>query len=132
MSVVVRDGASYEGVSFAEIEDETRVEHLVEQVIGVRDPDARLGVIRDLVFDGVDAPHYRPPASNWTWYAQFRPTHPVAGASVAVFEGADEEHAVDGLTLRNVAIGGERVVDIASATRAGLTIRVPLRNIRFE
>src|SRR5262249_20090433 len=90
MSVVVRDGASYRDVTFRDMGVGPGVEHLVEQVIGVRDPEQRFGAIGNLVFDGVDAPDYVPPESNWTWYAQFRPHGPREGDSVAVFEGADE------------------------------------------
>ena len=53
MSVVVRDGATYDHVTFREIRVGRNVDHLVEQVIGVRDPAAALGVIRDLTFDDV-------------------------------------------------------------------------------
>ena len=59
--------------SFRTVRIGPNVDHLVEQVIGVRDPAAALGVIRDLTFDNVTAPTFVTPASNWTWYAQFRP-----------------------------------------------------------
>ena len=73
MSVVVRDGARYEDVSFRGIEIGPRVDHLVEQVIGVARSGGQLGSIRDLTFEDVRAPEYVAPDSNWTWYAQFRP-----------------------------------------------------------
>ena len=63
----------------------------------MRDPAAALGVIRHLTFDGVSAPSFIKPPSNWTWYAQFRPARPGSGTAVSVFEGADEAHPVEGL-----------------------------------
>ena len=76
MSVVVRDGAVYERIAFRRITVDRAVDHLVEQVIGVRDPAADLGVVRDLSFEDIVAPAYPPPPSAWTWYAQFRPGRP--------------------------------------------------------
>ncbi len=133
MSVVVRDGAAYERIAFRGIHVDRDVDHLVEQVIGVRDPAAALGVVRDLSFEDVVAPAYAPPPSAWTWYAQFRPGRPGPGDDVPVFAGADEEHAVDGLALRNVVVAGRRLVDADTARDvAGLTIGPFVRNVRFE
>ena len=133
MSVVVRDGAMYERLAFRRIAVGPDVQHLVEQVIGVRDPEARLGVIRDLAFEDVSAPDHRPPASNWTWYAQFRPGRPEPGTPVPVFEGADDVHAVDGLTLRDVVVDGRALVDDATAAEvAGLTIGAHVRGVSVE
>ncbi len=133
MSVVVRDGATYDRVTFRGIRVGAGVEHLVEQVIGVRDPDAALGSIRDLAFEDVTAPAYEPPASPWTWYAQFRPSRPAEGAAVPVFEGADEGHAVEGLRLSNVVVNGVRLRDAATAARvAGLTIGEHVRDVSFD
>ncbi len=132
MSVVVRDGAAYEDITFSDIDVGPGVDHLVEQVIGVREPEARLGSVRNLLFERVRAPEYVPPESNWTWYAQFRPGRPVRGDRVPVFDGADVVHAVDGLTLRDVVVRGAQSTDAASAERAGLTIGTHVRNIEFE
>jgi hypothetical protein len=139
MSVVVRDGAAYEDVIFSGIDVGSRVEHLVEQVIGVRHPEARLGAIRNLVFEDVRAPEFTPPGSNWTWYAQFRPTRPTADDPVPVFEGADADHQLDGLTLRDVVVRGQHVVlgqqlvdESSAAQYAGLTIGGNVTNVRFE
>ena len=133
MSIVVRDGATYEHVAFRRIEVGPRVGHLVEQVIGVRDPAAALGSIRDLAFEDVRAADYRPPPSNWTWYAQFRPGRPRPGEAVNAFEGADPEHAVDGLRLAGVVVNGEHLHDLATAARvAGLTIGPHVRRVTFD
>jgi hypothetical protein len=133
MSVVVRDGAAYERITFSGIRVGPRVRHLVEQVIGVRDPDADLGSIRDLRFEHVTVPEYAPPAGAWTWYAQFRPTRPTAGEDVPVFEGADPAHAVDGLRFRDVVVNGTRLADAATAARvAGLTIGDHVRDVSFD
>jgi polygalacturonase len=133
MSVVVRDGATVERVAFRRIGIGPRVDHLVEQVIGVRDPEARYGTVRDLAFEDVSAPEYEPPASAWTWYAQFRPGRPADGSDVSVFEGADESHAVEGLRLRNVAVRGRRLTSAAEAREvAGLTIGDHVRNMEIE
>ena len=57
----------------------------------------------------------------------------LADASVPVFEGADEQHSVDGLTLRDVVVRGQRLVDAETAERiAGVTIGEHVRNVRFE
>jgi hypothetical protein len=122
MSVVVRDGAAYERIAFRGIFVDGDVDHLVEQVIGVRDPEAALGTIRELSFEDVEAPDHRVPASAWTWYAQFRPGRPPEGAPVPVFAGADERHGVDGLRLRNVVVNGTRLTSIEEARAVGLTI----------
>jgi polygalacturonase len=123
MSVVVRDGATCERVAFRRIHVDRDVDHLVEQVIGVRDPGAALGSIRDLSFEDVNAPAYRVPASGWTWYAQFRPGRPGPEEPVPVFAGADATHAVDGLRLRNVVVNGRRLTDVDRAREvAGLTV----------
>ena len=129
MSVVVRDGATYDGITFSGVDIGPGVEHLVEQVIGVRDPAADLGVVRNLVFKDVSAPSYGPPATNWTWYAQFRPSRPGPEERVKVFEGADETHGVEGLTLRNVVVNGAHLRDAATAADvAGLAIGEHVRN----
>ena len=133
MSIVVRDGATYEDLVFRGIEVGPNVEHLVEQVIGVRDPAAALGSIRGLVFDDVRAADYRMPASNWTWYAQFRPGRPSAGAQVNVFEGADPGHALDDLRLARFVVNGEHLGDASTAARvAGLTIGPHVRRVTFD
>ena len=73
------------------------------------------------------------PASNWTWYAQFRPARPGAGTTVNVFEGADETHAVEGLRLRGIAVNGQHLRDAATARRvANLTIGRHVRGVTFE
>lgn len=130
MSVVVRDGATVERVAFRRIVVDRGVDHLVEQVIGVREPEERLGVIRDLAFEHVTAPAYVVPPSAWTWYAQFRRSRPGEGSEVPVFEGADERHPVDGLRLRNVVVRGQRLAS-ADAARdvAGITIGDHVRNV---
>jgi len=133
MSVVVRDGATYEGLTFRRIRVGPNVDHLVEQVIGVRAPQAALGAIHDLTFEDIEAPTYAPPASNWTWYAQFRPGRPEHGSVVPVFEGADARHAVDGLRLKDVSVGGRPIRDAASAAEiANLTFGPHVRNVSFE
>lgn len=133
MSVVVRDGATYERIAFRGTRAGPDVEHLVEQVIGVRDPEAKLGRIRDLTFEDVTAPGWRRPATDWTWYAQFRAGRPGPGTTVDVFEGADDDRAVDGLHLRNIVVNGRRVSDAATARDvAGLTIGRHVRNVRIE
>ena len=133
MSVVVRDGATYERVTYRGIEVGPRVDHLIEQVVGLRHPTAALGVIRDLTFDDVSAPSFARPASNWTWYAQFRPTRPGHGAAVQVFEGADEAHRVEGLTLKHVVINGHHLRDVATARRvANLSVGPYVRDVSFE
>jgi hypothetical protein len=133
MSVVVRDGATYDHVTYRGIRVGPHVDHLVEQVVGVRDPDAALGIIHDLVFEDVLAPSFARPADNWTWYAQFRPTHPQPGSGVHVFEGADDVHAVDGLTFKGVVVNGQRLTDEATARDvANLTIGAFVRGVTFE
>jgi len=133
MSVVVRDGAAIEHVAFRGIHVGPNVDHLVEQVIGVRDPIAALGTIRDLAFEDIVAPAFVPPPSNWTWYAQFRPGRPGPDAEINVFEGADAEHAVDGLRLRRVVVNGRHLHDAATAHAvANLTIGAHVRNVTIE
>jgi polygalacturonase len=132
MSIVVRDGATVERVAFRAIGIGANVDHLVEQVLGVRDPDSALGAIRDLVFEDIAAPAYTPPASNWTWYAQFRPGRPGLDAVVNVFEGADEAHAVDRLRLTNVVVNGRPLDDARTAASvANLTVGPHVRNVTF-
>lgn len=132
MSVVVRDGATYERLTFRGVRVGPNVDHLVEQVIGVRDPAADLGAIRDLTFDDVTAPSFATPASNWTWFAQFRPGRPEPGAAVDVFEGADETHAVERLTLSGIVVNGEHLRDAATARGvANLTIGPHVRSVTF-
>ncbi len=133
MSVVVRDGATYDRVTFRTVHVGPNVDHLVEQVIGSRDPAAALGVIRNLTFDDISAPTFRKPASNWTWYAQFRPARPGPRDTVNVFEGADEAHAVDGLRLSGIIVNGQHLRDAATARRvANLTVGPHVRNVTFE
>jgi polygalacturonase len=133
MAIVVRDGATYERVTYRAIEVGPHVDHLIEQVIGVRDPTAALGVIRDLTFDDVSAPSFVRPSSNWTWYAQFRPTRPGPGTAVPVFEGADEAHPVEGLTLKHVVVAGQHLHDAATARRvANLSVGPHVRDVTFE
>ncbi len=94
MSVVVRDGAAFRDITYKNIRIGVGVNHFVEQVIGVRAGGKKLlGTIDNLTFDTIDAPHLPFPRSNWTWYAQFRPTNPKEGDTrVAAFEGADGAH----------------------------------------
>jgi hypothetical protein len=133
MSLVVRDGATYERVTFRRIRVGSRVDHLVEQVIGVRDPAAGLGAVRNLTFDDVTASAFERPASNWTWYAQYRPGRPGPDTMVPAFEGADERHAVDGLRLRGFVVNGRRLTDAETARRvANLTIGPNVRGVTFE
>jgi polygalacturonase len=133
MSVVVRDGATVERVMFSRIGIGPDVDHLVEQVIGVRDPEVALGTIRDLAFDDVTAPTFVPPATNWTWYAQFRPARPGSDAVVNAFEGADDTHAVDGLRLKGFVVNGRHLPDAATARDvAGLSVGPYVRNVTFE
>ena len=133
MSIVVRDGATYERVTYRAIEVGPHVDHLIEQVIGVRDPTAALGVIRDLTFDDVSAPSFVRPSSNWTWYAQFRPARPGPGTAMPVFEGADEAHPVEGLTLKHVVVNGQHLHDAAAARRvANLSVGPHVRDVTFE
>ena len=133
MSVVVRDGARYERLTFRSIRVGPHVDHLIEQVIGVRAPRADLGTIRDLTFEGITAPAYGKPASNATWYTQFRP-HAVSPAGpVHVFEGADEAHQVQGLRLKDVVINGKPIRDAGAARRvAGLSIGPYVRDVTIE
>ena len=133
MSVVVRDGAIVERVTFRRIRVGTGVDHLVEQVIGVREPEGGLGVIRNLTFEEVVAPDWTPPASNWTWYAQFRPGRPSRDAPVDLFEGADPAHAVDGLAFRRVVVNGHHLIDAPTARDvAHMTIGPHVRNVTFD
>jgi polygalacturonase len=133
MSVVVRDGAVCDRVSFRGVRVGPNVDHLIEQVIGVRDPASACGVIHDLTFDDVTAPAFKKPASNWTWYAQYRPARPGPGANVDVFEGADERHAVDGLRLSGFVVNGQHLRDETAARRvANLTIGPHVRNVTFD
>jgi hypothetical protein len=133
MSIVVRDGATYERVTFGRVRVGPNVDHLIEHVIGFRDPRVALGVIRDLTFDEVAAPTFRRPSSNWTWYAQFRPSQPGPGAEVNVFEGADETHAVDGLRFKGFVVNGHHLGDATAAGRvANLTIGPHVRNVIFD
>jgi polygalacturonase len=135
MSVVVRDGALYQDVVFRNISVAPGgADHLVEQVIGVRDPDVGLGVVQNLVFEGIDAPAFAPPASNWTWYAQFRLSGPQPGNSnVPVFEGADAEHRVQGLTLRDFVVNGQHLTDVTVAAEvANITFGPFIENLTFE
>jgi hypothetical protein len=133
MSVVVRDGATYDRVTYRRIRVGPNVGHLVEQVIGVRDPAGALGVVRNLTFDDVSAPSFVKPVSNWTWYAQFRPSPPRVGAAVNVFEGADEAHALEGLRLRGIVVNGQHLRGAATARRvANLTIGPHVRGVTFE
>jgi len=135
MSVVVRDGARYSDVTYKQIRVSVGVRHLVEQVIGIRANQATvLGTIENLTFDTIDAPHFTAPASNWTWYAQYRLSKPQANdPNIPVFEGADASHAVTGLTFRNFTVRGERLVDPESAARlAGLQIGDFVTDVSWE
>ncbi|HEX4420812.1 MAG TPA: glycosyl hydrolase family 28 protein [Kofleriaceae bacterium] len=142
VSIVVRDGATYERIAFRDIRVAPGVRHLIEQVVGVRDARAQalglpmLGRIEQLVFEDIDAPGFTPPASNRTWYTQFRPGDAggnAAEGAVAVFAGADAAHAVRGLVLRNVVVRGERLRDREAAARvAGLTIGPHVDDVTIE
>jgi len=133
MSVVVCDGATYDGVAFRRVEVGPDVDHLVEQVIGSRDGTGGLGHLQDLALEDIAAPSFTPPASNWTWYAQFRPARPQPGTEVDVFEGADEAHAVDGVTLRRLVVNGRHLRTAAEAQQvANLTIGNHVRRVSFE
>jgi hypothetical protein len=133
MSIVVRDGATYDRVTYRKVHIGPNVSHLVEQVIGVRDPAAALGLIRDLTFDDVSAPTFTKPASNWTWFVQYRPARPGPRPSVNVFEGADESHAVENLKLRAIVVNGQHLRDAGSARKvANLTVGPYVRNLSFE
>jgi hypothetical protein len=158
MSIVVRDGATYERIAFRDIRVAPGVRHLIEQVVGIRDGRAQalglpmLGRIEQLMFEDIDAPGFTPPASNRTWYTQFRPGDAggdasgdaaegaggdaggdVAKGAVAVFAGADAAHAVRGLVLRNVVVRGERLRDREAAARvAGLTIGPHVDDVTIE
>ena len=115
MSVVVRDGAAYERIAFRDIFVDRDVDHLVEQVIGVRDPErgsARSATSRSRTWRRRTTGC---PPGAWTWYAQFRPGRP-AGRRVPVFEGADADHAVDGLRLRSLVVNGRPLVDRGQGT----------------
>lgn len=130
MSIVVRDGATYDRITYRHIHVGPHVEHLIEQVIGVRDPHAALGAIHALTFDGVIAPSFVKPTSNWTWYTQFRPSPPAGGAAVNVFEGADERHAVDGLTIRGLLVNGQHLRSASTAEEvANLSIGPHVRRV---
>jgi hypothetical protein len=133
MSIVVRDGATYADLVFRDIRVAPGVRHLIEQVIGVRqDRRPTLGRIERLTFENVEAPGYRRPASNWTWYAQFRPGGET-GDDVPVFRGADASHALRGLVLRNVVVNGVRLHDRAGAERvANLTIGRFVEDVTIE
>jgi hypothetical protein len=133
MSVVVRDGALYDRLAYRRIRVGPNVDHLIEQVIGFREPAAALGAIRDLTFEDVVAPAFAKPASNWTWYTQFRPARPQPGAVVDVFEGADEAHAIEGLRLKGFVVNGQRIGDAASAVEvANLTVGPHVRDVTFD
>ena len=133
ISIVVRDGATYSHVVFKDTRVGPGVEHLIEQVIGLRGGrQTVLGHIEDLVFENVQAPDYKRPKSNRTWYAQFRPGS-VTCDEVPVFQGADAEHAVKGLHLRNVVVNGVRLTDRAIAEKvANLQIGPFVEDATFE
>ncbi len=73
MSLVGRDGATYESVTHRAIEVGLHVDHLIEQVIGVRDPAAALGVIRHLTFDWRQRALVHQATEQLDVHAQFRP-----------------------------------------------------------
>jgi hypothetical protein len=130
---VVRDGATYERVTYRKVRVGPNVKRVVEQVIGVRDPAAALGTIRNLTFDDVTAPTFTKRASNWTWYTQFRPARPRLVATVNAFERADELHAIDGLRLKGLVVNGQHLRDAATARRvANLSVGQCVRNATFE
>lgn len=123
-SVVVRDGATYRNVTYRGIRVNVGVEHLFEQVVGVRrGRDKVLGRIEGLRFEDIEAPYFRPPSSNWTWYAQYRPNAPRPGQQgVPTFQGADAFHALTGLVFRNVRVRGERLTPENARGLAGLVV----------
>jgi len=133
MSIVVRDGATYERLAFCRIRAGPGVKHLVEQVIGVRPGEGRgLGRIEHLLFEDIEAEDYAKPNDHATWYAQFRPAS-AQGGEVPVFQGADGQNAVRGLVLRNVSLNGQRVRDRASALEvAGLSIGPFVEDVTIE
>jgi hypothetical protein len=52
---------------------------------------------------------------------------------VPVFEGADEEHAVEGLTLKHVVVNGQHLRDAATARRlANLSVGPYVPDVVFE
>jgi Glycosyl hydrolases family 28 len=135
MSVVVRDGAAFSDILYKDIRVGVGVKHLIEQVIGERAGKTRmLGSITNLTFENIDAPGWTKPASNWTWYAQYRPDHPKEkDLAVMAFAGADAKNALDGLTLRNVRIGNVVLRDKTMAAQlAGLTIGANVANVAIS
>lgn len=138
MSIVVRDGAVYRDLVFDDIRVGPGVRHLIEQVIGMRDGRAQalglpqLGRIERLTFARIDAPEFARPASNRTWYSQFRPGDD-GGPEVAVFAGADPAHDVRGLVLRDLRVRGVHLQDRATAAEiAGLTIGPHVDDVTIE
>ena len=52
---------------------------------------------------------------------------------MSVFEGADEQHAVEGLTLKGLVVNGQHLHDGATAQRvANLTVGPHVRDVIFE
>ncbi|NRA65991.1 MAG: hypothetical protein HRU19_16000 [Pseudobacteriovorax sp.] len=107
LSIVVRDGALYNGIRFEKTLLGRNVTHMIEQVIGRRDPNDARGRIQDLSIVDLKAPYYWPPASNWTWYAAFREGSPKPGSFVHVFEGHDQDNSLRGLNLRGFEVRGQ-------------------------
>jgi polygalacturonase len=133
LSVVVRDGALYDSIEFDGVEVGENVTHLIEQVIGRREPAEVKGNIRNLVFKNISAPFYQKPTNNWTWYAQFRGSNPQPWVDVNVFEGNDSLNKVDGLSFSNVVVRGIRLGSRQQAEAvAGLSFGPFVENLSFE
>ena len=104
-------------MTYRGIEVGPRVDHLIEQVVSLAIRQAALGVIAVLTFDDVSAPSFAPAGKQLDLVRAVPPTRPGHGAAVQVFEGADEAHRVEGLTLKHVVINGHHLRDVATARR---------------
>ena len=125
MSLVVRDGHDMSDVTFKNIRVRSGVTHLVEQVIGIRatpdnphptcaDPN-QCGTIKNLTFQSITAPagEFKRPASNWTWYMQFRPDNPQQGdPSAKAFQGALKGQRGSGKSPDSNALTGLALIDV--------------------
>ena len=94
---------------------------------------AALGVIRDLTFDDVSAPCSREARQQLDLVRAVPPHSTRPWRGVNVFEGADEAHPVDRLTLKHVVVNGQHLRDVATARHvANLTIGPYVRDVRLE